>query len=484
MKTRKKLLMAVCLMTALCVLGGCSLSESIFDLLHAYLAGNVTTETPADLPAQKAGQGFFDQIQVPDKESDQEAAGEPTGTPEPAYTPEPTAEPALSDSVVISREQYEKYRKFDKVIELMDYAEAYFYKEVDETALLDGAAQGLMSGLDDPYSFYYNPEDFAKMWEDDEGEYAGIGIQITSNYLTQICTISRVFDNGPSKEAGVQKGDILYKVEDLFVTANNVQDAVDIMRGTPGTDVNVTFLRDGQEMNYVLTRTQIQVNQIESMMLDDGIGYIALYEFSGKCADEFATHLEKLVQQDMKGLIIDLRDNPGGWVDDACSIGDLFLDKGDLCYLVYNDGSEEHCYRTKNGKYDLKLTLLVNESSASSSEILTGALRDRANAAVVGVKTYGKGIVQSVLPVSNDGSGCQITIAQYFTPNGTAVHKIGITPDVIAELPEGDNGMYNFGDLADPQLQKALEVMKQQLDGTWVRPEITEEDTAEEAPAA
>ncbi|MDO5436020.1 MAG: S41 family peptidase [Clostridia bacterium] len=476
---KKRILTIVCLLTALCVLSSCSISESVFGPLYTYLMAKLQTgetETEEAAPV-KAGSSFFDKVQQPDNSSDENDA------PEQTAVPEPSPAPVLPDTVTISREQYEKYQKFDKVIELMEYAEAYFYQEVDETALLDGAAQGLMSGLDDPYSFYYNPEDFEKLWEDDEGEYAGIGIQITSNYLTQICTISRVFDNGPSKEAGVQKGDILYKVEDLFVTANNVQDAVDIMRGTPGTDVTVTFLRDGQEMTYVLTRAQIQVNQIESMMLDDGIGYIALYEFSGKCASEFAAHMEKLAEQDLKGLIIDLRDNPGGWVDDACSIGDLFLDKGDLCYLVYNDGSEEHCYRTKNGKYDLKLTLLVNESSASSSEILTGALRDRADAVVVGVKTYGKGIVQSVLPVGNDGSGCQITIAQYFTPNGTAVHKIGITPDVIAELPEGDNGMYTFGDLADPQLQKALEVMKQQLDGTWVRPEITEE-TAEEAPAA
>ena len=165
--------------------------------------------------------------------------------------------------------------------------------------------------------------------------------------------------------------------------------------------------------------------------------------------------------QGAKGLIIDLRDNPGGWVSDAESIGDLFLDKGVLCYLEYKDGSREY-YRTKDGKVDLALVILVNENSASSSEILTGALKDRADATVVGVQSYGKGIVQSVIPLA-DGAGMQMTMAQYYTPNGNAVHKIGITPDVECALPEGDNGMYEFADLADPQLSKALEVMEEKL---------------------
>ncbi|MBR2718469.1 MAG: S41 family peptidase [Clostridia bacterium] len=366
------------------------------------------------------------------------------------------------DTVTIPKAQYEKYKQFDKLLEMQEIAEYYFYEEVDSAKLAEGAAMGLLTGLDDPYSFYYTPEDYKELWEDDEGEYAGVGIQISGNYATGICTVSRVFDNGPAREAGVHKGDILYKVEDLYVDAFSLQDAVDIMRGTPGTDVNVTFLRNGEEISFVLTRAQINVNRVDAMMLDEEIGYIALYEFAGDCAAKFETALNDVVSQGARGVIIDLRDNPGGWVDDAETIGDMFLDKGTLCYLQYRDGTREY-YHTKNGKTDVQLVLLLNENSASSSEILAGALKDRANATIVGVQSYGKGIVQSVLPISNDGSGMQLTIAQYYTPSGNKVHKIGITPDVEIALPKGDNGMYEFGDLNDVQLARALEVMQEKL---------------------
>lgn len=366
------------------------------------------------------------------------------------------------DTVTLSKDDYARYQQFDKLLEMMELVDENFYEEVDVQSMLDGAAAGLLGALGDPYTFYYTPEDYASLWEDDEGEYAGVGIQISASYLTGICTISRVFDNGPAKEAGVHKGDVLYRVGDLMVDAYNLQDAVDIMRGTPGTDVDVTFLRDGEELTFTLTRTKINVNRIDAGMLEDEIGYIFLYEFAGDCATKFEAALKSLLDQGAKGIIIDLRDNPGGWVNDAESIGDLFLDKGTLCYLEYKNGEREY-YTTKDGKTDVKLVILVNENSASSSEILTGALQDRANATVVGVQSYGKGIVQIVTPISTDGSGMQMTVAQYYTPNGNAVHKIGITPDVEIPLPEDDNGMYEFGDLNDPQLARALEVMKEKL---------------------
>ncbi len=365
------------------------------------------------------------------------------------------------DTVTISKEEYERYKQFDTLIELMDLVEYAYFEEYEVQDMLDGAANGLLLGLGDPYTFYYTPEEYAELWEEDEGEYAGVGIQISTSYLTGLCTISRVFDNGPAREAGVQKGDILYKVEDLYVNSSTVNDAVDIMRGTPGTSVHVVFLRGTEEIEYDLVRAQITVNRIESGMLTEDIGYIYLYEFAGDCATEFQAAVKDLQAKGAKGLMIDLRDNPGGWVDDAEAIGDIFLDKGTLCYLEYNDGTREY-YRTNEGKTEMELVILMNENSASSSEILAGALKDRANATVVGVQSYGKGIVQTVVGL-DDGAGMQMTIAQYYTPNGNAVHKVGITPDVEIHLPDGDNGMYEFGDLNDAQLAKALEVMQQKL---------------------
>lgn len=365
---------------------------------------------------------------------------------------------ADSNTVTISREQYEKYQQFDQLLELMEIVDQGFFEDYDTQDMLDGAAYGLLSGLGDPYTFYYTPEEYAELWEEDEGEYAGVGIQISTSYLTGICTISRVFDNGPAHEAGVHKGDILYKVEDLYVNSSTINDAVDIMRGTPGTQVHVTFLRGSEEIEFVLTRANISVNRIDSMMLTDEIGYIYLYEFAGDCAEKFEAKVKEMVAAGAKGLILDLRDNPGGWVNDAQDIADVFLDEGILCYLQYKSG-ERYYYRTKDGKTDIPLVILINENSASSSEILTGALKDRTNATVVGVQSYGKGIVQSVVPLS-DGAGMQITVAQYYTPHGNAVHKLGITPDVEVE---GDNGMYELGDLTDAQLAKALEVMQEKL---------------------
>ena len=368
-----------------------------------------------------------------------------------------------SDTVTISREQYERYKKFDTIIEMMDVVNTYYYEDVDEKTMLDGAASGLLDAIGDPYTFYYSPEDFAEMWSDDEGEYAGIGVQISTSYVTGLCTISRVFKGGPAEAAGVQKGDILYRVgEDLYVNSDTVDEAVSIMRGTPGTDVEVTFLRKGEEMTFTITRATVTVNRIDSGMLDESIGYIYLYEFAGNCAAEFKQALDALIEQGAKGLIIDLRDNGGGWVNDAQSIADNFVDQGTLCYLEYKDGSRDYYY-TSDGKVDLPLVILLNENTASSSEILTGCLRDRAHATVVGVNSYGKGIVQAVLYVGTEGAGMQVTEAQYFTPNGHAVHKVGILPDVVAEMPEDAPTMYEFGDLSDYQLNVAYETMKEKL---------------------
>ena len=279
------------------------------------------------------------------------------------------------------------------------------------------------------------------------------------------CTISRVFKGGPAEEAGVLRGDVLYRVgEDLYVTAETLSEAISIMRGEPGTFVDVTFLRDGEEITYTIQRREVVVNQIESVMLDDKVGYIAMYQFAGEAEKEFEEALNSVVSQGAESLIIDLRDNGGGWVEQARYIGDLFMDKGELCYLVYRDGTEDHLYRTYDGKTDILITVLVNENTASSSEILTGALRDCANATVVGTKSFGKGIVQNVDTVGNNGAGYQITIAEYFTPKGHKVHKLGIEPDVVVELPEGDNGSYDFADLEhDVQLIKALEVAREKM---------------------
>ena len=421
---KKKWLMGIALVLTVCLLGGCSSSAAGLSGLGGGLRALVRYDNEI---SQRSGSG--------------------------------------ADTVTISREEYERYRQLDTLLELKDIVGEWYYQDPGDVNLIDGACAGLLSALEDPYTFYYTAEEWQKMLEDDEGKYAGVGIMISANYKTNLCTITRVFKGSPAEAAGVRKGDILYRVgEDLYVTAETLQSAVDVMRGTPGTKVDVTFLRDGEEITFNLERADIVVNQVEETMLTDDIALIALYEFSSQSGPEFVTAFEKLRNRGAKGLIIDLRDNPGGWVEAAQTIGDLFLDEGNLCYLVYRGQEPEPDYPTKDGKTDIPLVILVNENSASASEILTGALRERAGATVVGVQSYGKGIVQAVLPIGDSGAGFQITVAEYLTPDQNHVHKVGLAPDVEVPLEEGDNGDYDFGDAEhDPQLKKALEIMIEKM---------------------
>ena len=257
-----------------------------------------------------------------------------------------------------------------------------------------------------------------------------------------------------------QAGDIISRVSyDIDVVTTTLQDAVNIMRGEPGTPVNVQVQRGDQLLDFAVDRAVVHVNWVNSCMLDGDVGYISLYEFSGDCSPSFAVHLDNLMSQGAKALVIDLRDNPGGWVDDAQKVADMFLEEGNVASLVYRDGTTELYTTTTDGKENpIPLVVLVNEYSASASEILAGALQDRGRATIVGTQTFGKGVVQYVLPVGTRGAGMQLTVAQYYTPNGNEVHKVGITPDIEATLPEGDTTMYDIGDLDDAQLKKAYEV--------------------------
>lgn len=429
---KKKVLLAVSCLLVVCLLSGCSvLGMSTMQYLLSGEGNNNTT------PVGAGKIGYIGGADLP-------AVGN------------------SGDTVTISKKDYERYKKLDQLFEMADIVEEYCYYDVEEEDMIQMAYTGLLAGVGDPYTFYYSPEDFAEMWADDEGKYAGVGMQIQGNYATGICTITRVFDGSPALEAGVLRGDILYRVgEDLYVNAENLTEAVNIMRGEPGTYVNVTFLRNGEEVNFDLMRANITVNYVQDMMIDDEIGLIQLYEFSGECEKEFENRFNKLLEQGAKSLILDLRDNPGGWVDAAQYIADIFCDAGDVCYLQYKDGTEEHCYTTKDGKKEIPMVILLNESSASASELLSACLRERAGAKVVGVTSFGKGIVQQVCYVGNEGAGMQFTIAEYLTPGGEKIHKIGVVPDYECPLPEGDVGMYDFGDLTDPQMAKAIEVIRE-----------------------
>jgi carboxyl-terminal processing protease len=366
-------------------------------------------------------------------------------------------------TVTITQDEYNRLKQFEKLDEVKQYIDAFYYEEPDQQKLLDGAIQGLLSGLGDAYSFYYNAEAWQKMQEDDSGKYAGIGVQMLGNYEDASVTITRVFRNTPAEEAGLKKGDVFYRVEDLEVNTATMSDAVDIMRGIPGEKVHVEIIRNGEVLPFDLIKANIIVNRVEYKMLDENVGYIILFEFAGGSYNAFKSAFDELKSQGMKYLIFDLRDNPGGWVGDAERIGDMLLDEK-LLYYTQDRFNRRKDYITDKGMERIPLIILINGNSASASEILTAAMQDHNRAQIVGVKTFGKGVIQFVVPLSDGTTGFQLTNAQYFSPHGRKVHKEGIQPDIEILMPEElEDKLFDTGDLSDPQLAKAYELALERL---------------------
>ena len=368
-----------------------------------------------------------------------------------------------NNTVTISQEEYQRLSRYANMDTILRYVEDWYYQEPDVDTLIENATQGLLYGLGDPYTFYYNEQEWAKMWEDDEGEYAGVGMQLLGSSKDYTVTVTRVFKDTPAERAGIRRGDKLVRVEDIEVTAYTLNDAVDVMRGTVGEAVEIELLRGNEYLTFQVVREMIHVNRIEYTMLEAQVGYIALYEFAGQSEKEFAVAYEALKQQGAKALVLDLRDNGGGWVQQAVDIADLFLDETILVYDEDRYGNRDE-YKTQAGKDDIPLVILINENTASTSEILAGGLQDLGRATLVGVQSFGKGVIQQVIPLNDNKDGFQMTVAQYFLPSGNQVHDIGITPDIVSEMPEElANELLSLADMRDTQLKDAWEAAKQMI---------------------
>ena len=352
------------------------------------------------------------------------------------------------------------------VSEKMEYIQSivdnYFLYDEDPQAVEDGIYVGLMYGLEDPYAGYYNEEDYQSFMEDTEGEYCGIGAMVQQNVQTGIVSIVRVFKDAPAYEAGLLPGDILYKVEDEPVTGKDLDLLVkEDIRGEAGTFVNITVLRGdaSEEVELRVERRQVEVPSVEYQMLDDRVGYIYVMQFDAVTSGQFKTAVDDLEGQGMEKLVIDLRDNPGGVLDTAVEMMAYVLpeDKMDglLIYTEDKNGKGEHFYsrdgqivvesdygysmpgypKEDDHEIDVPIAVLVNGNSASASELFTGALQDYGAATVVGTQTFGKGIVQNLIPLG-DGTAIKLTTSRYYIPSGVCIHEVGVTPDVVVELDE------------------------------------------------
>ena len=353
----------------------------------------------------------------------------------------------------------ENERVLLKLRKLETYIRGYYIDEIDDKQLEDYLYYGLVAGMGDPYASYYNEEETKSLVDSSSGNYCGIGAVFSQNLMTGIITVSKVYEDCPSFEAGMLPGDILYMVEGEEVTGMDLTTVVTKIKGEEGTEVTISMLRGEEVLDFTMKRQVIEVPTIEHEMLADQIGYIMISEFDGVTSAQFETALMELKQEGMKKLIIDLRNNGGGSVDAVSKIADLLLPEGLIVKTVYNDGKEVE--RTSDASWvEVPMAVLINGASASASEILSGALQDYKVATIVGTQSYGKGVVQSTLDLQ-DGTALRVTSAKYYTPNGNNIHGVGITPDVEIDLPEELKTEVTLSLEEDVQLQKAIEVLQQ-----------------------
>lgn len=374
-----------------------------------------------------------------------------------------------SDTVTISREEYDRLLQYSKLDTLMQLVEAYYYEDADTDAMLEGAALGLMQGIGDVYSTYYTKEEMDKFNEETEGEYAGIGCQLLADPEDTTITVTRVFKNSPADEAGIRSGDKIVYVNDVYYSAYEMDEAVSVMRGTPGEKVKVTVLRGLETIDFDITRKIVNINYVEYEILEGNIGYVMVFDFLGDAYEGFAQAIAAFEEAGVSGMIIDLRNNGGGLVDACVQMADLILPEGVVVSMRDKAGQTTE-YTIDGEYYDVPMVVLVNGYSASASEILAGAIRDTGAGTLVGEKTFGKGVVQSVINFP-DGSGMKVTTARYYTPSGECIHEIGIGPDVEVSLDEDAVTRYGINNLPhdkDAQLQKAIELLSPQAEEAQV----------------
>jgi carboxyl-terminal processing protease len=362
----------------------------------------------------------------------------------------------------------DKKKSMDEVVEKINKLEAlidkYYLEEVDDSTLADGIYKGLLASLGDPYSCYYTADEYKALMESSSGVYCGIGATVTQNVNTGVITIVKPFVNGPAYEAGILPGDIVYKVNGEEVTGEDLTEVVSRIKGEEGTVANITIIRNGVDdpIEFAITRRTVEVPTIEYEMLDNKIGYIAISEFDEVTAEQFRKAINALDKKGQKGLIVDVRDNPGGLLDTVVDILDRMLPKGLIVYTEDKYGKREEKYSDGKEEFDKPLVVLINGNSASASEIFAGAIQDYNKGTIVGTTSFGKGIVQSIIPLY-DGTAIKVTVSKYYTPKGKNIHGVGITPDVKVELKDELKQKAVINKKEDNQLQKAIEIIKKEI---------------------
>ncbi len=329
--------------------------------------------------------------------------------------------------------------------------------ELDDEQMLEMAIKGYVAGVGDEYTVYYTPEEMSEEYDTAMGNYVGIGIYMIVNYEEGTITVVEPMEDSPALEAGLKEGDLIVKVDGEVITPDNVSEMSNKIKGEEGTIVKLGIKRDEEEFEVEVERRRIEVSHIESRMIEDNIAYIQILDFDGGVAKEFKENYEDLKSKGAKSLIIDIRGNGGGVVDEAIDILEMICDKGSTLLIETDkDGNETITKSEEEPIIDMPIVVLVNENSASASEIFAGALKDYNKATIIGTQTYGKGVIQTLMRLS-DGSGLKTTTEEYCTPNRNKINKVGIEPNIIVELPDD---IEELTEENDTQLQRAIEELK------------------------
>lgn len=351
-----------------------------------------------------------------------------------------------------------------KITELSAYSKVYYYNDMDLEEMQNSMYEGLIEGLGDKYSVYYNAEDYKELQLSTTGQYYGIGAGLTQDLDTMVVSITKVYKGTPSEAAGLKNDDIIVSVDGVDGTSMEVSELVKLIRGEAGTTVHLEIYRPetGEYLDFDVERADITLPSVDYAMLENGIGYIIIDAFETETAHQFEKAVADLTAQGMQAMILDVRYNPGGMISSVVDIADAILPEGLVVYVEDKEGNRQDYESDGDSYIDIPIAVLINEDSASASEILAGAIKDYEYGTLIGTTTFGKGIVQTIFPLP-DGDALKLTTAKYFTPNGNYIHEVGIEPDIELEYeyldPEGEEYDRKY----DNQVLKAVEVLSQEL---------------------
>lgn len=350
----------------------------------------------------------------------------------------------------------------NKISDIKKKLEETYIGDIDEKKMVDGALKGYVSALGDEYTEYLTEDDVTSILEDVNGSYVGVGLYIAQNTAKNEILVVGVIEDSPANKAGILVGDVVKKVDDVEYTGEQLTQASNKMKGNEGTNVKITVNRNNEEINFDIKRETIKFKCVTSEKLENNIGYIKISSFDGGCAEDFEKAYNELKNQGIQSLVIDLRNNGGGLVDESLKIAEMIVPKGSKMLITKDKDENEKVSISKKDPIitNTPIAILVNGYTASASEILTAAVKENTSAKVIGTQTYGKGIIQGIFLFNDEKTGMKITIQEYYTPNHNKLHKIGIKPDIELELPDEWKGHLTVERQSDNQLNKAIEILK------------------------